>query len=267
MLPNRKVNFYMPHTPEQFIPFAEQLANIAGEIIHRYFRQQVSLKEKADMSPVTAADEEAERNMRALIHNTFPGHGILGEEFGAHNVDAEYVWVLDPIDGTKSFMIGRPIFGTLIGLVHKGVPVLGIIDQPILGERWIGVQGFATNFNYNPVRARACKSLDKAVLCTTSPYLFEGTDRDSFERVREATQYTILGGDCYSYGLLASGLVDIIIETGLKPHDYCALVPVIKGAGGTVTDWEGKEVRIESDGRIAVSGDAALHKKLLKLLQ
>lgn len=256
----------MMTTPEQFIPFAEQLANISGEIIRRYFRQQVALKEKADMSPVTAADEETERNMRALIHTTFPQHGILGEEFGAQNEDAEYVWVLDPIDGTKSFMIGRPIFGTLIGLVHKGVPVLGIIDQPILGERWVGVKGFATNFNYNPVRARACKALDRAVVCTTSPYLFEGTDRERFERVREATQYTILGGDCYSYGLLANGLLDIIIETGLKAHDYCALVPVLKGAGATVTDWQGRDVLLGGDGRLAVAGDAKTHAKLLKLL-
>lgn len=257
----------MSLTPEQFIPFAEQLANISGEIIRRYFRQQVSLKEKADLSPVTIADEEAERNMRALIHNTFPEHGILGEEFGAQNADAEYVWVLDPIDGTQSFMMGRPIFGTLISLVQNGKPILGIIDQPVLGERWIGVQGFATNFNYNPVRARRCTGLKKAVLCTTSPYLFnDDADREAFERVRAAVQYANYGGDCYSYGLLANGLVDLVIETGLKTYDFCALVPIIKGAGGIVTDWEGKEITMKSDGRLIAAGDERVHIQALKKL-
>ena len=257
----------MTTSPEQFIPFAEQLANISGEIIRRYFRQQVSLKEKADFSPVTIADEEAERNMRALIHNTFPTHGILGEEFGAQNVDAEYVWVLDPIDGTQSFMIGRPIFGTLIGLAKNGVPILGIIDQPILGERWIGVKGFATNFNYEPVRVRRCAALKKATLCTTSPYLFDGSDAKNFDRIRKAVQYTNYGGDCYSYGLLANGLVDVVVETGLKTHDFCALTPIIKGAGGIVTDWEGKEITIHSDGRLIVAGDERVHTEILKLLK
>lgn len=256
----------MTQSPEQFIPFAEQLANISGEIIRRYFRQQVALKEKADLSPVTIADEEAEKNMRALIHNTFPHHGILGEEFGAHNDNAEYVWVLDPIDGTQSFMMGRPIFGTLIGLVKNGVPILGIIDQPILGERWIGVQGFATNFNYEPIRARKCANLKKATLCTTSPYLFDENDREIFERVREVAQYTNYGGDCYSYGLLANGLVDVVIETGLKKHDFCALIPVIKGAGAVVTDWQGNEVTTQSDGRLIVAGDPRVHAQILKLV-
>lgn len=252
--------------PEQLIPFAEQLANVSGEIIRRYFRRQIQLKEKADMSPVTVADMEAEKSMRALIHNTFPHHGIIGEEFGMTNEGAEYMWVLDPIDGTKSFMIGRPIFGTLIGLVRNGTPVLGVIDQPIIGERWLGIQGFATNFNYNPAHVRRCKSLSEAVFCTTSPHLFEGADAVSFERVRDLAHYTIYGGDCYSYGLLANGLVDVIIETGLKTHDFCALVPVVKGAGGIITDWEGKDINLQSDGRVIVTGDARVHAQVLKLV-
>lgn len=253
-------------TPEELIPFAEQLANVAGEIIRRYFRKHIEAQEKSDLSPVTIADMEAEKSMRALIHNTFPQHGIMGEEFGITNLDAEYMWVLDPIDGTKSFMIGRPIFGTLIGLVKKGQPILGIIDQPIIGERWLGIQGFATNFNYNPAHVRPCKSLKQAVFCTTSPHLFEGEDAKGFERVRDAAKYTIYGGDCYSYGLLANGMVDVIIETGLKTHDFCALVPIIKGAGGQVTDWQGNDVTIESDGRLIVTGDPKVHKEVLKLV-
>ena len=257
----------MTTLPEHFIPFAEQLANASGEVIRRYFRQPVSAQEKADLSPVTIADMEAEKAMRAMIHNTFPQHGIVGEEFGAQNENAEHVWVLDPIDGTKSFMIGRPIFGTLIGLTKKTVPILCIIDQPILGERWVGVQGFSTNFNYSAVRTRRCKELSQATFCTTSPDLFAGDDVKAFKRVRDKAQYTIYGGDCYSYGLLANGLVDVIIETGLKPHDFAALVPVIKGAGGMITDWNGEALNLHSDGRVLVTGDDRLHAEMLKLLQ
>lgn len=253
--------------PEELIPFAEQLANISGEIIRRYFRQNIKAEEKADLSPVTVADTEAEKSMRALILSTFPQHGVLGEEFGHTNEGAEYTWVLDPIDGTKSFMIGRPIFGTLIGLVHNGVPVLGVIDQPIIGERWLGIQGFATNFNYNPARTRPCAALKDAVFCTTSPHLFDAKDTPGFKRVQGKAKYTIYGGDCYSYGLLANGMVDLIIETGLKPHDFCALVPIIKGAGGQITDWNGKEITLESDGRVLVTGDERLHREVLKLLK
>lgn len=253
--------------PEELIPFAEQLANISGEIIRRYFRRHVEAQEKADMSPVTAADMEAEKSMRAMILSTFPQHGVIGEEFGATNEGAEYTWVLDPIDGTKSFMIGRPIFGTLIGLVRNGVPVLGVIDQPIIGERWLGIQGFATNFNYNPAHVRPCNALKSAVFCTTSPHLFDKKDTPAFERVQAGAKYTIYGGDCYSYGLLANGMVDIIIETGLKAHDFCALVPIVKGAGGQMTDWNGQELTIHSDGKVLVTGDAKLHAEALKLLK
>ena len=163
--------------------------------------------------------------------------------------------------------MGRPIFGTLIGLVKNAIPILGIIDQPILGERWVGVQGFATNFNYEPVRVRSCSSLKKATLCTTSPYLFEGKDAQAFERVRAAAQYTNYGGDCYSYGLLANGFVDAVIESGLKTHDFCALIPIIKGAGGIVTDWQGKDITTKSDGRLLVAGDERVHAEALKLLK
>lgn len=252
--------------PADYIPFAEQLATIAGEIIRRYFRKSFNIEEKSDMTPVTVADREVEQNIRAAIHNAFPEHGIIGEEYESTNSDSDLVWVLDPIDGTKSFLIGRPIFGTLIALLYRGKPILGIIDQPILGERWTGVEGYATNFNYVPTRTRQCPSLDAATFCTTSPSLFSQRDLPSFERVRDNVKYVAYGGDCYSYGLLACGYVDVVLETGLKPHDFCALAPIIKGAGGIITDWEGKVLTLGSDGKVLACGDRKLHSNILKLL-
>lgn len=252
--------------PRDLIPFAEQLATVSGEIVRTHYRTDFNFEVKADASPVTIVDKEIERNVRALIRNTYPEHGIIGEEYEPVNPDANYTWMIDPIDGTKSFMIGRPIFGTLISLLRKNVPILGIIDQPILGERWTGVKGFATNFNYDIAEVRECPDLSRAVLCTTSPNLFDDQDLEKFERVRKQAQYVVYGGDCYSYGLLARGSVDVVIETGLKPYDFCALRPVIEGARGIITDWDGKPLTATSDGRVIACGDKTLHKEILELL-
>ena len=252
--------------PEEFIPFAEQLATISGEIVRRYYRKEIDIEAKDDASPVTLADIEIEKSLRAQIRSSYPEHGIIGEELEPVNPDAEYKWMLDPIDGTKSFMIGRPIFGTLISLLHNDEPILGIIDQPILGERWTGVKGFATNFNYEPCRTRDCIKLSDATMCTTSPNLFHGSDFEAFETVRKIAQYVIYGGDCYSYGLLSSGSVDIVLETDLKPHDFCALAPIIRGSHGIITDWEGNPITLKSDGRVLACGDARVHKEVLALL-
>lgn len=252
--------------PEDFIPFAERLATISGEIVRRYYRKKIDTETKDDMTPVTLADKEIEKNLRAVIRSAFPGHGIIGEEFEHINPEAEYKWLIDPIDGTKSFMIGRPIFGTLISLVKVNEPILGIIDQPILGERWTGVKGFATNFNYTPVKTRPCESISEATLCTTSPNLFKGKDFDGFEKIRKSAKYAVYGGDCYSYGLLANGSVDIVLETDLKPYDFCALVPIIEGARGIITDWNGGRVTMNSDGRILACGDKRVHEAALGLI-
>jgi len=252
--------------PEIFIPFAEQLATISGEIIRRYYRKFYDSEQKKDASPVTAVDREVEKNLRALIRNTYPDHGIIGEEYDAVNPEAEYKWLLDPIDGTKSFMMGRPIFGTLIALIKGKTPLLGIIDQPVLGERWTGVKGFATNFNYEPTKTRKCSSLSLATLCTTSPDMFKGKDKTKFERLKKAVKFTAYGGDCYSYGLISRGLLDIVIEADLKPHDFCALVPVIEGSHGIITDWEGNKINLNSKGHVVACGDKKLHAQLLKLL-
>lgn len=253
--------------PEEYIPFAEQLANVSGQIIREYYKQDVPYQVKGDASPVTKADKEVERSLRALIRNQYPDHGIIGEEYGPIQEDADYVWILDPIDGTKSFMIGRPIFGTLISLLSGDDPILGIIDQPILGERWTGARGYATNFNSNMTETRGCGCLAEAVLCTTSPYLFNEKDGDKFQAVQKKAHYTVYGGDCYSYGLIASGTVDIVVETGLKPYDFLALRPIIEGAKGIVTDWNGNPITKHSDGRVLACGDKRVHKEALKLLK
>ena len=241
------------------LALAEALADAAGAVIRGYFRRKIAVDDKSDLTPVTAADREAEAAMRRLIEARFPRDGILGEEQGGVRAEAEHLWVLDPIDGTKSFISGIPLFGTLIALVHRGRPVLGVIDQPILGERWLGAAGRATTLNGAPVHARVCPSLDKATLFSTAPELmFAGADAEGFARLRRAVKLARAGADCYAYAQLASGFVDLVVESGLKPYDYCALVPVIEGAGGVITDWRGNALGLGSDGRVIACGDPAL---------
>ncbi|MHA1537629.1 MAG: histidinol-phosphatase, partial [Alphaproteobacteria bacterium] len=220
--------------------FAQRLADEAAAVTRRYFRTPVSVESKSDDSPVTIADREAEAAMRALIEAEYPSHGILGEEQSSTRLGADHIWVLDPIDGTSGFLAGVPLFGTLIALLREGVPVLGIIDQPILRERWLGLAGTPTTLNGKAVRTRACPGLSDAGLASTgSEYLRGQGDLESFERVRAASARYRNIPDCYGYAMLASGFVDLVIEAGLSTWDYCALVPVIEGAGGTITDWRG----------------------------
>lgn len=240
------------------LALAGALADKAGAIIRRYFRSGITVEIKDDDTPVTAADREAEAEMRALIEARFPDHGVLGEEHGRTRPEADYVWVIDPIDGTKSFISGVPLFGVLIALTFKGVPVLGVIDQPILRERWLGAEGRKTTLNGKPVATRACSALADATLYATSPDMFAGADADAFARVRKAVKLARYGADCYAYALLAAGFVDLVIETGLKPYDFCALTPVIEGAGGEMSDWAGEALSLRSDGRVVAAGDPAL---------
>ena len=251
--------------PDATITLAERLADAAGAVVRRYYRTPVAVDDKADASPVTIADREAEAAMRALIAQACPEHGIVGEEHGALRPDAEWVWVLDPIDGTKAFITGKPSFGTLIALLHRGVPVLGIIDQPITGERWLGVAGRPTTLNGRPVRVRACPDLRLAALYATDPGMF-GADDAAWRRLSAAVKLTRYGADCYAYALLATGFVDLVVEASLKPYDYSALVPVIEGAGGIMTDWRGQRLGLDSDGRVVAAGDSGVHASALALL-
>ncbi|HEV8026962.1 MAG TPA: histidinol-phosphatase [Stellaceae bacterium] len=241
------------------LALAEALADAAGPIIRSYFRRKIAVDDKPDATPVTIADRESEAAMRALIEDRFPEHGIIGEEHGRTRADAEYVWVLDPIDGTKSFISGIPLFGTLIALVHCGRPVIGVIDQPVLRERWVGATGRATMLNGTPVRTRPCPALAQATLFCTAPHaMFTGADAAAFARLSGAVKLLRTGADCYAYALIASGFIDLVVEAGLKPYDYAALVPVIEGAGGVLTDWQGHALDLGSDGRVIAAGDPGL---------
>ncbi len=256
--------------PADYISLATALADTAGAVIRPLFRVVPAAEDKADDSPVTIADRGAERAMRALLRERVPEHGIIGEEYGTINPDAEWVWVLDPVDGTRAFITGRPVFGTLIGLLHRGRPVLGVIDQPVTGERWIGVAGAPTRFTSRfggRAGVRACPRLELAELSCTSPEIFTTPpQQQALARLQKAARRTSWGGDCYGYGLLALGQIDIIIEPGLKIWDWAALAPVIAGAGGHLVDWRGRALTPDSDGNVLAVGDAALLEPALKLL-
>ncbi len=255
--------------PEQLrdlAAFAESLATAARPVSRRWFRHKLHVDTKADESPVTIADREVEAALRALIAARFPDHGILGEELGCSHVDAEYVWSLDPIDGTRSFISGHPLWGTLIALLHRGAPVLGVIDMPMLDERWVGIAGEHTRLNGVACSSSQRQRLDAATLYSTSPDLFHDAERVAFETLSRAVQMRRFGGDCYSYALLAAGHVDLVLESDLQPYDYLALAPVIEGAGGRITDWSGRALGMGSDGRVLAAGNAALHRQALAVV-
>jgi len=249
------------------LALAERLADAAGVIIRGYFRQKIAVDDKSDLTPVTIADREAEAAMRRLIEERFPTHGIIGEEHGRLRPDAEHVWVLDPIDGTKSFITGRPLFGTLIALCRAGRPILGVVDHPALNERWVGASGHPTRHNGAVVKTRTCPSLDRAALFASSPHMFEDGHGDAgFTRVRRGAKLVQYGSDCYHYGLVASGHGDLAIEARMAIYDYLAAVPVVEGAGGRVTDWQGAPLTLASGDRVLAAGDPALHRQALALL-
>ena len=250
------------------ISLAGRLADAAGAAIRPYWRAAFGLESKADSTPVTLADRAAEAAIRALLEVERPADGIVGEEYGTVREGAARQWVIDPIDGTTSFVAGRPIFGTLIALMQDGWPVLGVIDQPILGERWLGATGQGTSFNGAPVKARACPALSEAILATTSPNCFSEHEAAHFMALAAKTAHRrlIWGGDCYNYGLLAGGYIDIVIESGLKLHDFAALVPVVEGAGGSMCDWRGEPLSADSAGDVIALGDPARLEDVLESL-
>jgi histidinol phosphatase-like enzyme (inositol monophosphatase family) len=259
----------LPQVTDKDLALALRLADAAGAAIRPLFRGTWAEERKADHSYVTEADRAAEAAMRAIIEAEFPRDGIIGEEYGRTNEGAGRQWVLDPIDGTTSFIAGRPIFGTLIALLQDGWPVLGIIDQPVSGERWVGRIGQPTLFNGKPATCRPLKDLADAVLATTSPHLFANDEQaDAFMSVAKsvAERKIVYGGDCYNYGLVASGHVDIVIEAGLKLHDYAALVPVVEGAGGMMADWQGNPLDAGSDGTVIAIGDPARLEDVLEAM-
>jgi myo-inositol-1(or 4)-monophosphatase len=260
-----------------FERFIERLADVSGETILPFFRTAIAADDKARggaFDPVTEADRAAEIAMRRLIEAHFPDHGVIGEEFGSLRADAEYVWVLDPIDGTKSFISGFPTWGTLIGLTHKGRPVFGLMHQPFTKERFFGdgAAAFwrgpsrhgADLFDKRKLTTRPCAELAQATVMTTSPLLIDPLLREKFHRVEEKTRLSRYGGDCYAYCALAAGHVDLVIETGLNPYDIVALIPIVEGAGGIVTSWSGEGA--EKGGAVVAAGDRRVHAAALEIL-
>jgi myo-inositol-1(or 4)-monophosphatase len=261
-------------TAIDFTAFVDELAAASGETILPFFRTALAVESKkpGDFDPVTAADRAAENAMRALIRKSFPDHGIIGEEYGAEKSGAEYVWVLDPIDGTKSFIAGMPAWGTLIGLTRLGKPVFGMMHQPFTRERFTG-DGAAANYRgpagVRELHVRACAQLADAVVYTTSPRLMTEPERAAFKKVEDAARLSRYGGDCYAYCMLAAGHIDLVIETGLKPYDVLPLVPIIAGAGGIITNWKNEPVGNGGQifgGQIVAAGDKRVHKAALEIL-
>ena len=249
------------------LALAIRLADAAGDAIRPFWRSAFDHESKADSSPVTEADRAAEAAMRRILDAEAPRDGIIGEEYGRERESALRQWVLDPIDGTVSFMAGRPIFGTLIALMEGGFPVLGIIDQPISGERWIGATGMATTLNGRAVQTRPCRELSDAVLATTGPQYFDDHAAEHFMALTAKTsRRTLWGGDCYNYGLLAAGHLDLVVEAGLKLHDLAALVPVVEGAGGMMCDWNGEPLHAGAEGHVIALGDPARLEDVLEAL-
>jgi len=253
-----------------FSAFVDELAAVSAETILPFFRTTLSIENKAgpgSFDPVTAADRAAETAMRTLIRRNFPDHGIIGEEYGNERADAEYVWVLDPIDGTKSFISGMPAWGTLIALLRAGEPVFGLMNQPFTRERFSG-DGRRAHYRgpagERELRTRPCPDLAAAMLFTTSPLLMNTADRAIFGRVEEHVRLSRYGGDCYAYCMLAAGHVDLVIETELKPYDVLPLIPIIAGAGGIMTTWEGDSPHV--GGRIIAAGDKQTHAAAVEVL-
>ncbi|KQT52493.1 MULTISPECIES: histidinol-phosphatase [unclassified Aureimonas] len=254
----------LPSDAAEGLAFAEGLADAARPIALRHFRTSLDILTKADESPVTIADRAVEAELRRRIEARFPDHGIFGEEMGVKSGSGP-VWVIDPIDGTKSFVCGLPLFGTLIAFLEEERPLFGVIDIPALGERWTGSPA-GTFLNGVPARASKCRTLREARFFTTSPESFSGADVAAYEQLLARTALRRFGGDCYAYGLLASGHCDLVAECGLQPYDYMALVPVVERAGGVMTDWSGDPLTLASDGRVLAASTPELHAEALALL-
>ncbi|PPR50940.1 MAG: Histidinol-phosphatase [Alphaproteobacteria bacterium MarineAlpha5_Bin5] len=256
----------MNNSYQEYVEFANKLADEASKISMQYFRTKLSIDQKNDMSPVTIADQNTEIKIREMINNKYPNHGILGEEFEAIKPDSEFVWVIDPIDGTRSFIAGHKDFGNLIALTQNNNPILGIINCPAHQERWVGIINKETTMNNNVVKTSNTSLINESHFCTSGLYLEDEHFKKSCDKIINKTKYYRLGGDCYMYGMVASGLIEIVLEDTLKTHDYMALIPVIEGAGGVVTDKYGNPVTINSEGSIVASANKSLHNQIINII-
>lgn len=262
----------MTSVPEQFVESAIAAADAARLITTKYFRASASLgsniDNKSDCSPVTIADRETEQCLQDLLLKRHPSHSFIGEESGATENDSEWKWVIDPIDGTKSFATGNPTFGTLIALLHDGKPVLGVIDHAVLNERWVGIRGHATTHNGTPCTTNSTADLATATLYATTIDMFTDQSLKRFNKLSAACRFRVFGGDCYAYSLLSCGFTEVVCEAQMKAHDYLALIPVVEGAGGVITDWQGNELteNDSSGGEVVATANEDLHKAALEAL-
>ncbi|OUI79395.1 histidinol phosphate phosphatase [Commensalibacter intestini] len=255
---------------DSYLQIAQEAVQAAGKVVRPYFRQPLLHADvKSDESPVTQADRESEQVIRSILQKETPDFGIIGEEYGVNNTSSKFQWVVDPIDGTRAFITGRPMFGILIALLYEGKPVLGIIDQPITNERWIGVQGKPSQFISQlggKIGTRSCSELRFAEASCTAPEILESSPNHHWKRVYHNVKRVSWGGDCYAYGLLALGQLDLIMECGNKIWDWAALVPIIEGAGGCITDWQGNDLNLHSKETVLALGDPKLKQYVVDLL-
>ena len=252
---------------KEFVSFANTLADKSAKIIMQYFRRQLNIETKEDNTPVTIADKNCEEKIRELINKTYPSHGIVGEEYEDIKLDSEFIWVIDPIDGTQSFIAGHKDFGTLIALLKNKKPILGIINCPAHQERWIGIDNQPTTLNGNVVTTSNIQKIKDGYAFTSGLYFEDDKFKKGFDKIIQRAKYYRFGGDCYMYGMLASGLIDVVIEDTLKIYDYMALIPVIEGAGGIVSDKNNRAITLESDGSVVATANITLHKEVAEILK
>ncbi len=244
---------FPPH--EEFLAFAEKLADASREMLLDAAQQTQIIDTKADASFVTNTDKAIEKRMREMIAEAFPDHGVLGEEFPNTNIDAEFVWVLDPIDGTAPFIAGIPVYGTLIGLAWNGRPFIGVMDHPATSDRWTGVAHLFAKRNGQPVSVKSCSELSQAFVTCSSPDFMSDDESTRFAELRKLVPYVQYGGSCFAYGTLASGRTDLAVDSGLEPFDVYASAAVIQGAGGFMTDWNGQDISLDWSGKVIAAGD------------
>jgi inositol-phosphate phosphatase/L-galactose 1-phosphate phosphatase/histidinol-phosphatase len=257
------------HDINTIIQFAHHLADVASDITKKYYRLPNGEVAKLDNSPVTLADQQIELSWRQLIKKNFPSHGIIGEEYDDYQANADNIWIIDPIDGTSSFISGKPIFGNLIAFVKSGSPIFGMINQPITNERWFASD--VAYFNQQKITTRNCLNIADATLCSTSPYFFFDNDRLVLDKLTKCTKYQRIGGityggDCYNYACLAMGFIDIVIEPGLKICDFAAIIPIITAAGGVVSDWQGNPLKLQANAKLLACANKQLHQQVLSII-
>ena len=256
----------MNNSLQEYLNFANKLADEAGITSMEYFRTSLDIDNKNDETPVTIADKNTELRIRSMIEKEYPNHGILGEEFDSVNPDAEFIWVIDPIDGTRSYIAGHKDFGNLISLTKNKKPIIGIINCPAHNERWVGAMKHNSTINQQPAKTSSVTKIEDSYLFTSGLYFDEPHLRKAVDKITNKVRYYRYGGDCYMYGMIASGLIDIVIEDTLKAHDYMALVNVIEGAGGVISDKFGNEITTDSQGSVVASANKELHSKLISLI-